>query len=249
MILASDFDRTLFFFNENEQYKPQDLKAIQTFQKLGHQFGICTGRDLASTLEPVKDVLEPDFYIVCSGAAIFDKQLNKVYEKCIPNEVARKLYDNYKSIAKIYIRTEDNVYITKAENPFTQPKDTIYISDFPNVNIESVSIGFSNKEKARHLTKEINTNFKSDLIAYQNVNFVDIAPSGCSKGIALQKYADIIQSDIAAGIGDYINDIPLLEKSDISFTFNSSPDIVKENANYLVDDIDQAIQILIKNKE
>lgn len=249
MILASDFDRTLFFFDENEQYKPQDLRAIKAFQKQGHQFGICTGRDLVSTLEPIKDVLNPDFYIVCSGAAIFDQQLNKVYEKCIAKDVGLQLYENYKDVAKIYIRTEDNVYITKAENPFTQPKNTMYITQFPDVNIESISIGFAHEEQATKVTKEINKKFGMELSAYQNVNFIDIAPKGCSKGIALQRYAEILQTDIAAGIGDYINDIPLLEKADISFTFHRSPDIVKEKANFLVNDINQAIQILIKNKE
>lgn len=249
MILASDFDRTLFFFNEDEQYKPQDLQAIEVFQKRGHQFGICTGRDLASTLEPLKNVLNPDFYIVCSGAAIFDQQLNKVYEKCITKDIGFQLYEKYKDVAKIYIRTEDNVYITEAENPFTQPKNTVYITQFPDVNIESVSIGFTHEEQASEVTEEINKKFGHELSAYQNVNFIDIAPAGCSKGIALQKYADIIQTDVAAGIGDYTNDIPLLEKANISFTFHHSPDIVKQKATYLVDDIDQAIQILTKNKE
>ena len=47
MLLASDFDGTLFFEHQLENYRSDDIKAIQKFQSLGHKFGVCTGRPFA----------------------------------------------------------------------------------------------------------------------------------------------------------------------------------------------------------
>ena len=43
-ILASDYDGTLFFGEEEPNFRERDIKAIQEFQKAGNLFGICTGR-------------------------------------------------------------------------------------------------------------------------------------------------------------------------------------------------------------
>ena len=43
--LASDFDRTLFFYDESgSYYRLEDVQAIKHFQSLGNLFGVCTGR-------------------------------------------------------------------------------------------------------------------------------------------------------------------------------------------------------------
>lgn len=42
--LASDFDRTLFFYDERgSYYRLEDVQAIKHFQSLGNLFGVCTG--------------------------------------------------------------------------------------------------------------------------------------------------------------------------------------------------------------
>ena len=48
-ILASDFDNTLFF---RDGVHKQDVEAIRTFQKQGHLFGLCTGRQLEGIKYP-----------------------------------------------------------------------------------------------------------------------------------------------------------------------------------------------------
>ena len=50
------------------------------------------------------------------------------------------------------------------------------------------------------------------------------------------------------GIGDSINDLPLLEASDVSYTFPYAPKIVQEKADYVVDTIVDALDHSMKEE-
>ena len=52
-----------------------------------------------------------------------------------------------------------------------------------------------------------------------------------------------------AGIGDSYNDIPLLRTTSPSFTFHSSPDAVKQEAQFLVDSLAEAIAVMMRMPE
>lgn len=245
--LASDFDGTLYFKDLENHYKEQDIQAIQEFQKKGNWFGLCTGRDLASTLYPLHKAIKPDFYIVCSGAAIFDANQTILFEKTVSKEVTKKLYEQYASMAAMYIRCTRHVYAMQNYSDSFFP--SIISTDIPNENIESVSFGCHSDKEAKWITEQINMELGNMITAYQNTYVVDICAKGCSKGNALQSLKDCKQIDIIAGIGDFDNDIPLLDHADISFTFHSSPKNVRQHATYVIQDIAEAVSILQKEKE
>ena len=58
------------------------------------------------------------------------------------------------------------------------------------------------------------------------------------------KLKDTLHIDKIAGIGDSFNDIPLLEQVDVSFTFTTSDQRVKDKADYIVDSVAQSLEIL-----
>ena len=69
--LASDFDRTLFFYDESgSYYRLEDVQAIKHFQSLGNLFGVCTGRSYKGIEDFNPHQIDYDFYILCSGAKI-----------------------------------------------------------------------------------------------------------------------------------------------------------------------------------
>lgn len=243
--LASDFDGTLYFGHDEVHFKEQDIQAIAQFQKQGNQFGICTGRDLPSTLYPLTDRICCDFFIVVSGAAIYDKDHRLIYEKAMKRSTIQALYDSFYGQANMYIRTGFDVYeMQKSSHLSFLSKYVPSVSDLPNVPFQGVSFGCFSKEDAQRITDLTNAYFGDEIIAYRNVRFVDIVAKGCSKGNALQIYKDKMQIDVMAGIGDFYNDIPLLEKADIAFTFTWSPDPVKAYADHVVEDMAQAIDRL-----
>ena len=54
---------------------------------------------------------------------------------------------------------------------------------------------------------------------------------------------ELFHCDHTVCIGDSYNDIPMLVDGEMSFTFHSSPQEVKEAADFLVDTIAEAIEI------
>lgn len=62
-------------------------------------------------------------------------------------------------------------------------------------------------------------------------------PAGCSKGVGLSVARGRLGLGLVGGIGDSFNDVPLLDEADVAYTFNRAPEVVRECADVLVDDV------------
>lgn len=69
-ILFSDFDGTLFF---KDGFHQEDIEAIQSFQEEGNKFALCTGRPLGGVFATIEGKINPDYYVLCTGGLILDK--------------------------------------------------------------------------------------------------------------------------------------------------------------------------------
>lgn len=91
-ILASDFDNTLLFHDqEKSYYRLEDVQAIKKFQAQGNLFGVCTGRSYNGVINWNSEGIEYDFYILCSGAKILDKQGNVIFQKFINKSLVSEI--------------------------------------------------------------------------------------------------------------------------------------------------------------
>lgn len=106
---------------------------------------------------------------------------------------------------------------------------------------------FEDDEIAGKEYLKIKERFGKYIDVYQNECHLDFAPLGCSKGNGILTIIDHfnIDSKDMAVIGDSYNDIPMLKVVDEAFTFNRSPEKVKQEAKYLVDGLDGCISILM----
>ena len=112
---------------------------------------------------------------------------------------------------------------------------------------EAFSLHFEDDEIAGKEYLKIKERFGKYIDVYQNECHLDFAPLGCSKGNGILTIIDHfnIDSKDMAVIGDSYNDIPMLKVVDEAFTFNCSPEKVKQEAKYLVDGLDGCISILM----
>lgn len=240
--LASDYDGTLYF---DGIFKKEDVEAIRCFQKEGHLFGLCSGRPLVGVING--QVVDYDFYILSSGAVIYDKDLNILYESVIPREVVTSIVNQYLDDYEIFIQADKSLYVLKeVQNPI--PLTAISsLDDIDNDHFYSISINGKNEKHATKLCQKINDTFE-DIIAFQNIKYIDIVSKDCSKGNGIKRLKELLHIDRISGIGDSYNDIPMLQEVDISFTFHCSPDVVKQNASYFVSSIAESIEILSKKR-
>ncbi len=236
ILFASDFDGTFYF---RDGFHKEDIDSIHRFQKEGFRFGLCTGRSYTGVMEVVKDLIDFDFYILVTGSYVLAKDKTTVYELSIDSDIAKEIYLKYKdnySIAintgKDYIITSDKLDVFKEElHPFPD-----------NERIFCVSICYRSNKEATEEKKKIEES-NPYLTAHQNGTYLDVTDKECSKGNAVDTLKKEYEKPFVFGIGDNYNDITLLDSADISFTFTYSDDEVKKHADYVVNNLKEAIEI------
>lgn len=238
--LASDFDGTLYF---EDGIKDSDQQAIIDFQK-DHLFGLCTGRPLIGVQHYLKDCIQPDFYIVSSGACILDKECHVLYEQTISKDIMKAIYQQDHNKAEVSIQADFRIYTLVKDSKI--PIAQTYVESVDCIGDEHIfglSINAMSESQAKQWTQDLNETYP-DIMAFQNKEYIDIVKRGCSKGEAIKKLKELLHLDMVYGIGDSYNDIPMLESADCSFTFHESPQIVQEKATHIVSSISEAITMI-----
>ncbi|MGI6216957.1 MAG: HAD-IIB family hydrolase [Coriobacteriales bacterium] len=238
---ASDFDGTLWFSGEQDHVRSCDLEAISRFRSEGNLFGVASGRSLRGITLEVGDLLDFDFYILATGALVLDGNKEPICKKCVHPELVQQIYDSYQPRAEIVIHGNDTVYSFGDPLPMQTHIDAI---EEIGPDIYGLSMWVGNPENAIAVAEEINRDFGDSVSAYANRSNVDVAPAGCSKGRAVELLKQHFKTSCIAAIGDSFNDVPMLESADISFTFNRSPQDVRERAGNVVDTVADAISIV-----
>lgn len=240
-VLASDFDGTLYF---DEAFRDEDLKTIKEFQKQGNLFGLCSGRPYQGAKKVSQGYIDFDFYIMSSGALIVDNEDHILYEECIDFDTMNDIYKKYEKDCGVCVQGDGTIY--RVRDKIELPELQIIVDSIDNlkdVHIYGLSMNAHTEKNAKETCQEINDLFEG-VSAYQNKEYIDIVKKGCSKGHAVDKLKELLNIKEIAGIGDSYNDLPLLEHADYSFTFHSSPKVVQDKANDLVDSVSEAIQKL-----
>ena len=248
-VFASDFDGTLYFYKgatEAERLPPVSVEMIRRYQAAGHLFGLCTGRQVGGLTPFIGGILAPDFYITSSGANIVDRELKPILKRGVDRGVADALIRAYHP--KGYRMTLDIEGDICVFSKMDYPGFYYVISgvdDAPEGLIHQVSIHTESLDDAAAIVATVNERFGDQVQAFQNVVEVDIAPRGCSKGKGVAYLRDYMKQHWGEvrlyGIGDSMNDLPLLEAADVSYTFPYAPEIVQKRATKVVPTIVDAL--------
>ncbi|MCD8028010.1 MAG: HAD family hydrolase [Erysipelotrichaceae bacterium] len=245
------FFNTLWF---RDHLLDEDEYMIKEFQKQGHLFGLCTGRGIDGILTPTKgyDMLEHlnfDFYILSSGAYIMNKEREIIFEKMISINIVEKVYE-YTDHGNMSILTMDHVYKLYKDRVDDYPARMIQsLDEIKNEKVRSFSLHYEEDEveMVTRIKNHINELYGDDIAAFQNGPHIDIAAVGCSKGEGIRFIQNYFHIDdkYLCGIGDNFNDLPLLEAVSNSYTFDYAPDLVQENARYVVPHLSDCIKDIL----
>jgi HAD superfamily hydrolase (TIGR01484 family) len=191
-LLATDFDDTFFdekSFNKNIDY-------ANRFVAEGNIFVIVTGRYLNSLLSDIKSHNLNYNYLICNdGGIIFDKDLNVIYRKDIPQDVARKIATIYEESSCLYYWYNDTGL------GITQDKS----------KISNGLIGkFNNKMEAQRLLDTIKNKY-SEVDGYLSNTWINIAEKSVNKGYSIKLLSEAlnIKEEDVYTIGDNINDLSM----------------------------------------
>ena len=248
-VFASDFDGTLYFYKapDPDKLPAANVEAVRRYQAAGHLFGLCTGRQVGGLTPFITGLVEPDFFITSSGANIVDRALAPIYKRGVDRDVADAIVREMNPKGyRLTLDIEGDICVfAKMDYP-----GFYYVisgvDDAPEGLIHQVSIHTESLEDAAAVSASINRRFGDKVEAFQNVIEVDIAPRGCSKGKGVERLREYYRQQYGEimlyGIGDSINDLPLLRAADVSYTFPYAPKEVQDAADFVFPTIVDALE-------
>ncbi|WP_195986463.1 HAD-IIB family hydrolase [Clostridium sp. D53t1_180928_C8] len=249
-LLASDLDGTLVVGN-NLSY--ENKKAILDLNNKNDIFVVSTGRPYNGVifLEDQHDI-KIDYYVLLNGAIILDKNKNTVKHNIIKRETIKSIINfYYKEGIKLSVESGYFTYLLSDFDylPYDNTKRVNSIEEInEEISLISMYLPEAKIEDIEVIKDNINSVYNNEVIAYRNINYIDIVPIGCSKGNGV-KYVvekENIEETNVYTIGDSWNDISMFEVTDNSFTFHHVEDELKSNVKYVVKSVADCINNFMK---
>lgn len=259
MMLLSDMDGTLL--DSEGQVSMENRLAIREFIAAGGRFGIATGRSHLNFESFLTGVEVNAPCILYNGCALYDREEKKFLELCtLPTdkltpylhfclqdfpglmvqvycpEMCYIISDEERSEKEVVENHRPNLFCTM-EDILAQPWIKLLISGEP--------------QELRSLEAEIDTfRLRSEISwVYSQDRYLEILPVNVSKGSMLKKLKEGYGSGYKVyAVGDYNNDIEMLEAADVGIATENALPAVKRVADAMtVSNDDSAIAHIIMN--
>ena len=256
ILICSDVDSTLTY--EAGKVSDENAKAIKYFQDEGGLFTLATGR-APSFMEHFSDKVRINAPVVSfNGTLLYDTKTDEIIKTWpMDRETVRKVFKylqkNYPDVwhYSFGVNTSINAqYEAKDHSADDGTLDTLFDS-FPKEMNKVFTV------QAEDYTIEIKNDmiktFGDEMQFYRSWNEgLEYVSLESGKGIAVDHLKKYLKGQIhtTVGVGDYENDITLLEYADIGYAVGNSIDSVKEAADRItVNNTEHAIAAVIKDLE
>ena len=255
-LICSDVDSTLTY--EAGKVSEENAKAIKYFQDEGGLFTLATGR-APSFMEHFSDKVKINAPVVSfNGTLLYDTEKDEIIKswpmkRDVVYKVFKYLQKNYPDVwhYSFGVNTSINAqYEAKNHSADDGTLDALF-ETFPEemykvLTVQSESLTLEMKEEFIRI-------FGDEMQFYRSWNEgLEFVSLESGKGIAvdhMKKYLDG-KIHITVGVGDYENDISLIEYADIGYAVENSIDSVKEVADRItVKNTEHAIAAVIKDLE
>lgn len=209
-ILASDFDNTIYFLDNEEQNK-KNRDAIDQFIREGNVFCIITGRNYTSLKKHLTENKIPYSYLICEdGAKLFNNM-----DYCIDTTLLEE-----ETIKEIIPILENNHYDYYLDDGYNK---TEYYKDCVKIVVDCVD-----EERKNDLVQLLKETGKVHI--YASRYHVNIIHKSVNKENALKKLFNLekLNYNLLHVIGDNENDYEMIK------AFNG---VIMKNHHKLLDDL------------
>lgn len=248
-LLISDMDGTLL--NRKGVVPPRNREALEGFVAKGGRFGIATGRSKGLMREAAEGLPVNGPCILYNGGAVYDFAADRIlFEEFLPDsarDYIREIMGEMRDIDVLVIQG-DSYYQVKEERSFASFFEARNRRRFYRAKLDS--LGDRWYKVLFQVLPERTENFFTYVSRrqYPGVRFVgtgpalvEMLPERSSKGAALQKILDqgIVNRAHLVAVGDYYNDVEMLELAGIGITLETSPADLRRIADVVVGDCDR----------
>lgn len=226
-ILASDFDNTTYYLDNDEQNK-KNASAIKKYCSKNNLFCIITGRNYTDLKKSINEYDIPYDYLVCEdGAKIFNKKDECIYTKKIGKESIEK-------VTQLLKEMKCNYYLDDGYDKTENINDAV-----------KIVIKCTNEEMKEKIVQEIKE--KIDIHIYASRFHINIINKEVNKKFGINQLFSIekLDYDSLYVIGDNDNDYEMLKEfrgAVIKKHHDKLNELEKEEYNYLEDYIEELMQ-------
>lgn len=242
-IIFFDVDYTLYSHKSNSIPKSA-IDAIKLARQNGHIIVLATGRSkLLTSLLPIFDVIDFDYFVTINGTLVFDKYNNKIFSLPISNETVNDIVNltNKLSLNCVFITEDDYFLLNKEDKRCHLGYDPLHIPlpiQKSYINKDIYQINLFCEEEYLTFFKEVT----KDKVSYSRLDNYgyDVYAANQTKATGIKHlidYLHINQKDTIA-IGDGHNDKEMITFCNIGIAMGNAIQNVKDASDYITSDID-----------
>ncbi len=248
-VVVCDMDGTLL--NSDHYVSTNNLMAIQKLEEKGIPFVVATGRAY-QLMKPYFDMLALENpFILSNGGEVSMPYSDKPLQSAFLNqEDALNIMDYCKKHKMVYlVYTRNAIYSTnnsrveffKEQNKRLEPHQQAIFKEMID-HKELISKHNVNKVLIVEIDRSIHKKAVEDIkmmgnfeIAESQTSFIDVNPSGVSKGSMLPYIAEYFNVEVKniMAIGDQDNDVSMLQSAGLSICMDNGSEKAKKVANYI----------------
>lgn len=245
-LIISDFDGTLV--REDGTISKKNKQAIQEYTKNGGHFAISTGRLHYGILPRAKELGLNGVVSCCQGAVIIDLQTGEpILNGTLSYETTLKACKEMEKLGlHIHLYTFDCYYANMDDEPLKWYEKAIRVKAKLVTNqplsklVEEQKIcaykivAMVAPEDNASIINELSKTHYEDACITKSADFlVEIINKKYSKGTAVQFLSDYYKVPLekTIGIGDQMNDIPMIERAGLGVAVQNADDGLKQVAD------------------
>lgn len=234
VLICSDFDGT---FARKKRVSQANADALRYFQDRGGLFTLATGRSPSIVDEIEGAKISCNTHLICmNGSLIYDSFQNQILHKeILPSFVVDPVLsllqepNTVNDILICPIQEQHQVEIALGTSNIEEIRQKLLLPCYKIL----ICVSNERSDEIKAWLQKVLGNSVS--ITRSWFNGIEINPKLGNKGTSARRLKRMIHADLLIGIGDYENDIPLLEQADIGYAMGDSPDIVKSAADHVTD--------------
>ena len=249
VLFATDMDDTLL--DSEKQISEENRTEIAAFQKAGGKFVIATGRSVPATRPYIEELHIQYPCILYNGAAIYDFAAERfLWTASLPlqaREYFKEIMDAFPEVGAEILK-DSRIYVVRTNEHVAWHLKTEHL-EYDEVTADEIADGWF--KILFVMEPEIQNKVWTFMQKkqYEGVSFVksseiylEMMPVGISKGSALMQLADLLgtERENTVGIGDYNNDIELIQNAALGFTVENAPEEIKQLADRVTADCNQS---------
>lgn len=244
-LIITDLDGTLL--NNRNDISPENQKWIKKFKSSGGLLTFATGR-MEKTALPYAELLDVDIPIISyNGARIYCPTTKRIlYDKSIkvPEEIW-EIITNTKQEIGVFIYSEGKPYVLERNSIVKEFEEKEKIQcilhhdyGFIDEPLTKVLIIMRDVKELNRIKEEIVQNGFNCETVFSEINYLEILPTGVSKGKGLTKLISYLSNHSpihTIAIGDNLNDIPLLQTADDGIAVGNAREELKAIADLVLE--------------